>query len=796
MPAPKTLTSIEEVRTLVTAMEPFIWVTTYEEQRFLEDLETCIAKPARIPIFTWSQHQGIKLAYPTDPEHKLLNVPPELVDANSTKQITAALQAIEDCNVKDMEVNGLKVTQAIFILKDLHSVLAGKVPRQLRDIIPYFSKAGKTILVAAPSLAYGPQGATQGAEPTLEKSMSIVNFSLPTREQIEDIIRQNVATSAAFWDAMIAAGKTKKSKSPLKTTYTDDEYYEFSRALQGLTAGEAETAVSISMAAHKEIIPERLRQEKRQQLKKSDILEYIEPTAGLKEVGGLDNLKKFIIRYKACHSKEAEAYGAEPLRGLIFVGVPGCLHGDTIINDPVDGSSLTVKERYRQGKFFSVTARNQNKSVIATAYPPKKYPAEEMLKFHFENGTNITVTKGHQFWDGEKYVSASEVFLLLQGSEPVLLPTTSDIYQPAHQQDASRSMSTVLDYQSDYHLDSHSYDGQSQLEASKDNIPRYTRVVKCESAGKDNYFDFHVPIHNNYAAAGLWHHNCGKSLASKAIGTEWGNPTIRLDIGRVMAGLVGASENNMRMAINLASSCAPCNLWVDEIEKGLSGTKSSGQTDGGTMSRVFGTLLTAMQEGMKGVTLIMTANDISALPPEFIRRVDEVFFVDLPGPDERKEIFSIHLDKKKRDPANFDLDLLSKHANNLTGDEIRKAVKEGIIHAFSEKAEQVTNDHILTAISDTKPLFTLMKESIEKTREWAKGRARYASSYAEMINAPGHQTVGAQELSVDDACGDLEEVIVKKNKRTVESSTNDRLAAVMNSAMMQEDNNNTDDSVN
>lgn len=210
-----------------------------------------------------------------------------------------------------------------------------------------------------------------------------------------------------------------------------------------------------------------------------------------------------------------------------------------------------------------------------------------------------------------------------------------------------------------------------------------------------------------------------------------------------------------------------CVLWIDEVEKALSGTKSSNMTDGGTMARVFGTLLTAMEEGLKGVTFIATANDISALPPEFIRRFSEVFFVDLPGPDERKDIFKIHLRKRGRNPdgKEFKLDTLVDASVDYTGAEIEKAIKRAIAMAFNTEDKLVKNEHVVRALQETKPISHIMGEKIKKLREQAHGRFRYASSWAEKQGTK--EAAKIKEMSLDNLEVPTGE---KKKAKSVEAS--------------------------
>ena len=223
---------------------------------------------------------------------------------------------------------------------------------------------------------------------------------------------------------------------------------------------------------------------------------------------------------------------------------------------------------------------------------------------------------------------------------------------------------------------------------------------------------------------------CGKSLTAKAVAHLWRLPLLRLDVGRIFAGLVGSSEENMRRAIQMAETVSPCVLWLDEIEKGLAGLQSSGFADAGVTARVFATLNTWMQEKTKPVFVVATANDITQLPPELLRkgRFDEIFFVDLPVESERREIFVIHLERRKRDPKGFDVDRLAAESDGFSGAEIEQAVISGMYAAFEEDRE-VTTEDVVTALKQTVPLSVTMREDIATVRRWAKGRARPASRH-------------------------------------------------------------------
>lgn len=221
----------------------------------------------------------------------------------------------------------------------------------------------------------------------------------------------------------------------------------------------------------------------------------------------------------------------------------------------------------------------------------------------------------------------------------------------------------------------------------------------------------------------------GKSLVAKAVASLWNLPLLRLDIGSVFSGLVGSSEANIRTVIKTTESIAPCLLWLDELDKGMSGVYSSNFSDGGTTARVLSSFLTWMQEKTVPVFLIATANDISALPPELLRkgRFDEIFFLDLPSQRERMEIFRIHLQQRGRNPQNYDLKLMADLSKGFSGAEIEQVVISALYDSFDSQRELQDQD-LINTIRQSVPLSHTMREAINALRQWAQTRARPASS--------------------------------------------------------------------
>ena len=217
---------------------------------------------------------------------------------------------------------------------------------------------------------------------------------------------------------------------------------------------------------------------------------------------------------------------------------------------------------------------------------------------------------------------------------------------------------------------------------------------------------------------------CGKSLAARAVAGEWGYELARLDAGALYDKFVGESEKRLRKALDLAQKLSPVVLWIDEIEKAFASAGSSGDADAGLSQRLLATLLTWMQDREGGVFLAATSNNITILPPEMLRkgRFDEIFFVDLPNAAVRAALFSLHLKKRGRDAAGFDVNKLAGASDGFSGAEIEQAIVAGLYTAFNRK-QQLSTDILLGEIHATQPLSVTRAEEITAIREWAKSRA-------------------------------------------------------------------------
>jgi SpoVK/Ycf46/Vps4 family AAA+-type ATPase len=257
-----------------------------------------------------------------------------------------------------------------------------------------------------------------------------------------------------------------------------------------------------------------------------------------------------------------------------------------------------------------------------------------------------------------------------------------------------------------------------------DNLKEW--LLRRGSSFSDRARKYGLPHPRGLLLAGI--QGTGKSLTAKAISHHWHLPLLRLDVGRLFAGLVGESESRTRQMIQLAEALSPCVLWIDEIDKAFAG--ADGRGDSGTTNRVFGTFLTWMAEKTSPVFVVATANNIRTLPPELLRkgRFDEVFFVGLPSQEERSQIFSVHLGKyRPHNTRAYDVDRLAYETPDFSGAEIEQGIIEAMHIGFSQNRDFTTDD-ILEAASQIVPLAQTAQQEIQVLQEWAaSGKARLAS---------------------------------------------------------------------
>jgi len=267
----------------------------------------------------------------------------------------------------------------------------------------------------------------------------------------------------------------------------------------------------------------------------------------------------------------------------------------------------------------------------------------------------------------------------------------------------------------EYYPIEESMQGIAGLENLKDWLGKRKKIITSPDSAKE----FGLSFPRGILVLGV--PGCGKSLCAKAVAMEWGLPLLKFDTANLYNKYIGETEKNLKRAIETSEKMSPVVLWIDEIEKAFS--SATAESDGGVSTRIFGTFLSWMQERESDVFIFATANDVSKLPPEFLRkgRFDEIFFVDLPDRETRKRIFEIHLLKRDKNPDGFDLDNLSEITGGFTGSEIEQLIVSVLFTAFS-KGEELSTELLIEEAKNTTPISVTMAERISELRNWAEGR--------------------------------------------------------------------------
>ena len=485
-----------EFELLLRARYPLIYIPTREEERVESAIADCAKRLGNRGVYIWDFVDGYQ-GNPTD-------------EGAGRRNPLQALELVEKLPAS---------VPAVFILRDFHRFLEDvAVSRKLRNLARLLKSQPKNVVLLSPQLSI-PEDLADG--------LTVLEFPLPTTQEIQQELEKLLG----------ATGRSLEKRA------LDD----LVRSCQGLTMERIRRVLARAIATHGELRPDDvdlILEEKRQTIRQTQILEFYPTIANISDIGGLDNLKDWLIRRGSAFSDRARQYGLPHPRGLLLVGIQGT----------------------------------------------------------------------------------------------------------------------------------------------------------------------------------------GKSLTAKAIAHHWHLPLLRLDVGRLFAGLVGESESRTRQMIQLAEALAPCVLWIDEIDKAFAGV--DGRGDSGTTSRVFGTFITWLAEKTSPVFVVATANNIQALPPEMLRRgrFDEIFFVGLPSQEERKAIFSVHLTRlRPHNIKSYDLERLAYETPDFSGAEIEQILIEAMHIGFSQNRDFTTED-VLEAASQIVPLARTAQEQIQFLQQWAaSGKARLAS---------------------------------------------------------------------
>jgi len=515
--------TLERLKILLSSSTPIVVMETVEEMRAVR-LVRAACSSLSLATFEWSIASGLVRCGSEVGEL----VPETGFSAGGPGHDLSGAQALYNSKDPAQALSNLEAMslEAAFVLKDFHRHMDDPVVvRRLRDVGQKFSTDRRTVIITAPSI-------TIPAE--LGSLVEFLELPLPDKQRLRQIIDEMT----------IRVGKTRTLKRTLDSAGLD----AMANNLRGLTEEEAERAASQAIVTRYGITAETVTdvlQAKKEQLRHSGMLEFIDASENLSSVGGLDNLKRWLAQRRGTWEDAAREYGLEAPRGAIILGVQGC----------------------------------------------------------------------------------------------------------------------------------------------------------------------------------------GKSMCARAIAGEWKLPLVKFDTAAIFDKYIGETEKRIQKVFRVAEGLAPCVFWIDELEKIFAGSgPDSASVDAGVSSRILAAFLSWMQDRKAPVFVAATCNNVSALPPELIRkgRFDELFFVDLPNQAERKQIFAIHLKRRKRNPTEFDLDQAAAAARGYSGAEIEAAVQTALYAAFSSK-QIVSTQGLLDALKATVPLSVTRSEEIEELRAWASQRAVPAS---------------------------------------------------------------------
>ncbi len=513
---------LERLKILLSSSTPIVVMETAEEMRAVR-LVRVACSALSLATFEWSIASGLVRC-----GSEVGEVVPETGFAAGPGHDLSGAQALYNSKEPAQALSNLEAMslEAAFVLKDFHRHMDDPVVvRRLRDVGQKFSINRRTVIITAPSI-------TIPAE--LRSLVEFLELPLPDKERLRQIIDEMT----------VRVGKTRTLKRTLDASGLD----AMANNLRGLTEEEAERAASQAIVTRYGITAETVTdvlQAKKEQLRHSGMLEFIDASEDLANVGGLDNLKRWLAQRRGTWEDAARDFGLEPPRGAIILGVQGC----------------------------------------------------------------------------------------------------------------------------------------------------------------------------------------GKSMCARAIAGEWRLPLVKFDTAAIYDKYIGETEKRIQKVFRVAEGLAPCVFWIDELEKVFAGSgPDSASVDAGVSSRILAAFLSWMQDRKAPVFVAATCNNVTALPPELIRkgRFDELFFVDLPNQAERKQIFGIHLKRRKRNPAEFDLDQAAAAARGYSGAEIEAAVQTALYSAFSTK-QAVSTQGLLDALKATVPLSVTRSEEIQELRAWASQRAVPAS---------------------------------------------------------------------
>ncbi len=669
---------------------------------------------------------------------------------------------------------------------------------------------------------------TESLPDVVEENVTVVHMESPGIPELSDSLTS------------ILSGIVNDSGGDMQLEFEESEIDQLAQSGAGMSSNYFEQAASMAIV-HASMTDEEIKPDdvsryiidaKTEIVNQNELLELYK-TEDINDVGGLDNLKNWIEKRKHCYTDEAIEFGIESPKGLVFVGVPGCLSWDTKISisraeharqETIESLYYRFNGKHKEGVDKGVIgkyAKEWDATIPTKAYCYKEadgyigtntiegvvYSGEKrVFEVTTDFGQKIKTTTDHKFLTPDGYKKLFDVKIgdkvFTQGKgDPIdsnsgrnkniaLLQINNVGNHPNARTRYTKNLSYTshplhrLVYESEmnhmslpeflyalhgdvselsflesntevHHVDNNRLNNtpinlaamskaeHARIHTTENNMnkyqyaPRLQTVKRVDWVGVVPTYDIQMsaPDHN-FVANGFVVHNSGKSLTAKAVAGVLGIPCVRLDFGKVFNSLVGKSEEQIRKALRMIESMSPCVCLVDEIDKGLGGA-SGASGDSGVSSRVLGTFLTWLQDNPYPVFTMVTANNVTGLPPELLRkgRFDATFATGLPTIKERLQVLDIHLRKRGHDIKSFkktELTTFAKASEGYVPAEIEAGIKESLVIAFDDAMEagetpELTMDNILKAMDDMVPLSKSHKEDMDAILEWSRKNATPAS---------------------------------------------------------------------
>lgn len=662
-----------DINYMIQSRFKIIYIRTFEERRvvdFFKDLS--IHRGA--DLFRWDCDRGLLNA---ETKKQIVTEDSEVHESPIAMLAHIIDHANKQCKTI---INKERPTEeSIYILLDFHTFMEGipQVERKLREIAETISST--VVIIISPVFV---------CPPTLEKDITLVDFPVPSYKEINA--------------SLLKIGREISNKLPNAYRQAKENEEDLVKAASGLTLNEAENAYAMTIVKDRKFNIQTILDEKKQMIRKSGILEYRDSRFTMDDLGGLDTLKDWLSLRRLAFKEDARQFGLPLPKGLLILGIPGS--GKSAMCDALADLYQMPLLRLDFGAIFASHVGESEQNIrqclqVAEAIAPC-----------IEGSTSININgvslKVEDLFLQEESDSKNKVTESKDGSQKVayINPDKRIIIKGVDKDGLSKNLKV-----------------KALIRTRK-----RERLIKIKTKSSKEI----ITTQDHMLLAGDKKMKKSKDFIIGEVVMQ--NNTLRIVEDTIESieeidfdGYVyDVSCENPHLYLTNGFVSHNCIFWVDEVEKGIGGVQSSNSTDGGVTNRVFGTMLTWMQDKEAPVFVVCTANNIDGIPPEFMRagRFDEIFFIDLPDPDGRKEVTEKLLRRKGRQSTDFDISAIALASENYTPVEIEKGIDNALFAAYADNKRQLLTEDIVQSLSSVHPLYDSRREDIQRMREWALGK--------------------------------------------------------------------------